>query len=97
MFNKFIICKKCGIKVEINNMQSKKLYCDSCAYEIQKEYARKNSKKYYKTRKTKKPKKLCSTGCGRPVGKGLTFLCNICYKNSNQELEYETPGKNAFY
>jgi len=50
--------------------------------------------------KDKKPK-LCSCGCGRPVGEGLNFLSQYCYHNktndegSDGRRKYPSNGKGS--
>lgn len=37
----------------------------------------------------KKSKKLCRCGCGNPVGKGLYWLSESCYKGKQNNIDYE--------
>jgi len=39
--------------------------------------------------------KLCSCGCGRPVGEGLYFLSDYCYHNKTNDEESGSRRKNA--
>jgi hypothetical protein len=84
-----VSCQICGVEFEVSKYASKRRkYCDRCAKKVNnklaRDYARKN-KERIKARRSKR--KLCSRGCGRPVGEGLRKLSTYCFKNSQNDAD----------
>jgi len=83
-----VICQnpKCGKIFKVaNHFAARRKYCPEC----NKDMHRKRCRDYYRAHKDEKkdPKKikLCSCGCGRPVGEGLHFLSEYCFKTKQND------------
>ena len=87
----------CGVEVKVSKFAAaKRKYCDKCGKkrgrQLARDYARRN-KDEIKKRRTSKKRKLCSCGCGRPVGEGLTMLSTYCFMNKqNDEEDWHSVG-----
>jgi len=85
---KTIICQRCSKEVEVSSkFSNRQKYCRECSTIIHKERAKNHyhNNKSVRSRSTEK----CSCGCGRPVGKGLRFLSEYCYKLKQNDEEYK--------
>jgi hypothetical protein len=85
---KIIICQRCGEEVKVSHRNSnRQKYCKECAVIIRREQVN----NYYQENKNKKKRgeKLCSCGCGRPVGEGLHFLSEYCYQFKHNDVDEE--------
>ena len=80
---------ECGKKFKVaNHFASRRKYCPEC----NRKFHRIRCKESYRANKKKKkgePKKikLCSCGCGRPVGEGLRFLSEWCFRNKQNDVD----------
>jgi hypothetical protein len=82
-----IICEKCGREITVTQRAAaRQRFCPECAKINHIEVV----KSYYHRKKNAPPNaRLCSCGCGRPVGEGLRFLSEYCYKNKKNDHEEE--------
>ena len=78
-----INCQECGIELEITKKAAiKQKFCSACSKERHKKRVR---EAYHKK---KEAKRLCSCGCGRPVGSNLSMLSDHCYHTMEGDDEY---------
>jgi len=79
MNTRIIFCIDCGCDIEIGPLQHGTLRCKDCGAERQKFLAEIGQKKRLKKSRRPAKGKKCRCGCGRPVGKNLTWLSKHCY------------------
>ena len=87
------------IVVGLGGSGAVKRFCDECAKERIRARSRRqwreNPGRFKKTSGNvmigaEKPSQLCTAiGCYNPKGKGLRFLCDACYGNRTNDVEYE--------